>query len=37
MLTYYDIAINYDLFTTYLYGSCAVMMFYFVLKTFYEF
>ena len=37
MLTYHDIAINYDLFTTYLYEAYVVIMFYFVLKTFYGF
>lgn len=36
MLTYHDIAINYDLFVSFLYEAYVVMMFYFVLKTFYQ-
>ena len=37
MLTYHDIAVNYDLFVSILYEAYVVIMFYFVLKTFYEF
>jgi len=37
MLTYHSIAIKYDLFCQYLYEAYVIIMFFYVLKTFFQF